>query len=58
MDDIQRPVLRVRCLDAYSPKGSVVLEIRTWVIRMGVSESDSMVGKGIGLETRIVLLCW
>jgi len=39
------------------PRVQFCLEIGTWVIGMGVGESDSMVGKGIGLETKIVLWC-
>ena len=48
-------ILRVNCFDAYCPNGSVLQEIGTWVIGMGASKSDSMVGKGIDVETRIVL---
>ena len=55
--NLRRLELRVKCLDAYCSKGSVSLEIGTWVIRMGTGESDSMVIKGIGLEIRIVLWC-
>ena len=47
--NLRRLTLRVKCFDAYCPKGSVLLEIGTWVIWIGAGESDLMVGKGIGL---------
>ena len=40
----------------FVPRVQVCLEIGTWIIRIGAGERDSMVGKGIGLEIRIVLL--
>ena len=55
--NLRRVALRVKCLGAYCPKGLGLLEIGTREIRMEAGESDSMVGKGIGLETRIVLRC-
>ena len=53
--NLRRLTLKVKCFDATVPKVQFCLEIGTWVIRMRASESDSMVGKGIGLETKIVL---
>ena len=53
--NLQRLALRGKCLRAYCSKGSVLLEIGTWVISIGVSESDSMVSKGSSLEIGIVL---
>ena len=61
VDDTFRPdqpgrlTLSVKYFDAYCPKGSVLREIGAWVFRVAVGESDSTVGKGIGLETKIVL---
>ena len=36
--NLRRLTLWVKCLGAYCPKGSVLLEIGTWVIRIGAGE--------------------